>query len=412
VVQVVGVRVGIGSAVLAALLAAGARADVPLDPVGRVLEVPEPTPHRVWVSDFLLRRTTLVDADSGGFLGTLSAGTGVVAPHFSPDGNEVYLAETYYARATRGERVDVVTIYDARSLRPLHEIAIPPRRADDANWAADSALSDDGRFLAVFNLTPATSLSIVDLRERRFAGEIETPGCSLVYGAGPRRFLMICADGAALAVRVADDGSEAAKVRSGPFFDPDSDPVTEKAVRSGGRWWFVSFEGMVHPVDVSKDEIAFEDPWPLFGDGDRAESWRIGGAQHLAVHAASGRLYSLVHQGGKDTHKQAGTEVWVYDLERRERVQRIEVANPLTGFAARFLEIAGHGAGARLARWLLDVVLPHPGVDRIAVTRDEKPLLLAASGFPPTLSVHDARTGEYLRDVPEIGVAVSVLRTP
>jgi methylamine dehydrogenase heavy chain len=408
----VGVRVGIASGVLVALLGAAARADVPLDPVGRVLEVPEPTPHRVWVSDFLLRRTALVDADTGGFLGTLSAGSGIVAPHFSPDGNEIYLAETHYARGTRGERSDVVTVYDARSLRPTHEIPIPPRRADDANGAADSALSDDGRFLAVFNLTPATSLSIVDVRRRRFAGEIETPGCSLVYSAGPRRFLMICADGAGLAVTIGEDGRELSKVRGGPFFDPDADPVTEKAVRSGATWLFVSFEGNAHPVDVSGKEIAFADPWPLLDRDDRAEEWRIGGAQHLAAHSPTGRLYSLVHQGGRDTHKQGGTEVWVYDLAERRRIQRIEVRNPLAALMTGILDLRGESTTARVGRWLLDLVLPHSGVDRIAVTQDERPVLFAASGFPATLSVHDARTGEFLRDVPEIGIATSVLRTP
>jgi hypothetical protein len=51
-------------------------------------------------------------------------------------------------------------------------------------------------------------------------------------------------------------------------------------------------------------------------------------------------------------------------------------------------------------------------VDRIAVTRDERPLLIASTAFPATLSVHDARTGEFLRDVPEVGIAASVLRTP
>ena len=39
--------------------------------------------------------------------------------------------------------------------------------------------------------------------------------------------------------------------------------------------------------------------------------------QHLAVHQKSGRLYSLMHQGGPDTHKEPGTELWIYDLARR-----------------------------------------------------------------------------------------------
>jgi hypothetical protein len=212
-------------------------------------------------------------------------------------------------------------------------------------------------------------------------------------------------------VRVDDEGREVEKARSDPFFDPDSDPVTEKAVRSGDTWLFVSYEGMVHPVDVSGPALAFGEPWSLLADADRLASFRIGGAQHLAADG-SGRLYSLVHQGGRDTHKQAGTEVWVYDLASRTRVQRIEVRNPLTGFLAGMLELRGDGVFARFGRWLLDLLLPNPGVDRIAVTRDERPLLIASTAFPATLSVHDARTGEFLRDVPEVGIAASVLRTP
>jgi methylamine dehydrogenase heavy chain len=116
--------------------------------------------------------------------------------------------------------------------------------------------------------------------------------------------------------------------RAAAFFDPVSDPVTEKAVRHGDRWLFVSFEGTVHPVDVSGDEPRPEETWSLLAEEDRSDSWKIGGHQHLAVHRASGRLYSLMHQGGDDSHKDPGTELWVYDLATRKRVQRIELRHP------------------------------------------------------------------------------------
>ena len=116
------------------------------------------------------------------------------------DGREIYLAETFYTRGTRGERTDVVSIADAITLQSKGEVVIPPKRCEHTSWVAGSALSDDGRFLAVFNMNPATSLSIVDVAERRFVTEIDTPGCSLVYAAGPRRFLSLCADGTALVV--------------------------------------------------------------------------------------------------------------------------------------------------------------------------------------------------------------------
>jgi hypothetical protein len=113
-----------------------------------------------------------------------------------------------------------------------------------------------------------TSLSIVDVRERRFVTEVQTPGCSLVYTAGPRRFFMLCANGGALVVTVDDEGREQSVVRTPPFFDPNNDPVTEKAVRRGNEWLSGRSRGKIHPVDVSGSELRFGDKWSLVDDAD------------------------------------------------------------------------------------------------------------------------------------------------
>jgi methylamine dehydrogenase heavy chain len=404
---------------LVAWLAAGGIACAGVEPetVGIVRALPErPGPHWFWLSDVILHRTALFDADTGEMLGQISSGTAgvgfVVAPLFSPDHREIYLAETYYARGVRGERTDVVTVYDGTTLRPLAEIAIPPRRAEYFPGNAANALSDDGRFMAVFNLTPVTSLSVVDVQARRFITEVPTPGCSLVYGSGPRRFLMLCASGAALTVTLDDEGRAARVERSEPFFDPQKDPVTEKAVRRGNDWLFVSFAGIIHRVDVSGETPRFAETWSLVDDADRQASWRIGGGQHLAVHAASGRLYALMHQGGPDSHKEPGTEVWVYDLVARRRVQRIPVRNPLASFIGQQAALARRGTVGRFAGWLLEKVLPNPGVERILVTQDEHPVLVASASMPPTVTVHDAMTGAVVREVSEPGIAGSLLFAP
>jgi methylamine dehydrogenase heavy chain len=381
------------------------------EPAPRVVTLPaQPGPHWFWLSDVILHRTALFDADSASLLGTISSGSGgvgfVISPLFSPDHREIYLAETYYARGVRGERTDVVTVYDAATLQPVAEIGIPPKRAEYFPGVAANALSDDGRFMAVFNLTPSQSLSIIDVKARRFVAEIPTPGCSLVYAAGARRFLMLCADGTALRVGIDDEGQAHGVDRSASFFDPQKDPITEKAVRRNQEWLFVSFDGIVHPVDVSADMPRFGETWSLFTDTDRHASWRIGGAQHLAVHAASGRLYSLVHQGGADSHKNAGTEIWVYDLATRQRVQRIPALNPLASFVHQQARLG------RFSTWLLHRVLPNPGIDRIIVTQDEHPVLLAAGQLPPTVTVHDAKTGEVLHEVEEVGIGGSLLAAP
>jgi methylamine dehydrogenase heavy chain len=391
----------------------GARAQQHADPLGAVLVLPpQPGPHWVWVSDLVLQRTALFDGDTGGMLGMLSAGSGIVAPAFAPDHHEIYVPETYYARGTRGERTDVVTVYDASSLLPAAEIALPPKRANYASGVASNAISDDGRFLAVFNLTPGTSLSIVDVQRRSVTAEIATPGCSLVYAAGPRQFLMLCGDGAALAVSIDDAGQEKSKQRTPPFFDPNADPVMDKAARAGARLLFVSFAGIVHPVDVSGPAPRFAEPWSLVGEADARATWKIGGTQPLTAHAATGRLFTLMHEGGRDTHKQAGTEIWVFDLETHQRLQRIGVKSPLAAFLRGPLGLGEAHWTGRLATWLLYALLPNPGVDRILVTQDAAPVLLTASNFPSTLAVHDATSGAFLRDVAEVGIAGGLIAAP
>lgn len=397
---------------LALALAAGAAAppaaaELPSEPVGRVAEAPPPSPHHVWVADLVLRRTALLDGDSGRFLGMLSTGLGPIAPLFAQARGEIYLPETFYARGTRGERTDVVTVYGVTSLAPLAEITIPPRRADVVHATALATLLDDGRFLALYNYTPATSVTIVDVEERRFAGEIATPGCSLVYGAGPRRFFTICGDGSLLQVSLDERGAEQARVRTGKGFDPVADPVTEKAVRRGDEWLFATFEGEVLPVDVSGEAPRFGERWSLLDEAARTASWRIGGNRHLAVHEASGRLYALVHQGGPDGHKEPGTAIWVYDLARRARVQEIALRNLVAAFLVQQM-----GSRSSALLWLLERLVPDAGVDSIAVSQDAEPLLFGVSQQAGTIGVWDARSGTFLRHLENVGLAPGALQAP
>jgi len=403
----------VSSLAIAALTATIVVAEGPAEPVGKVLMLPDsPGRHWFWLSDIVLHRTALFDGDSGALLGTITSGTPgvgfVILPLFGPARREIYLAESYYSRGVRGERTDVVTVYDGTTLQPLDEIVIPPKRAEYFPGNAANALSDDGRFVAIFNLTPVQSLSIVDVVARRFIAEVPTPGCSLVYAAGPRRFIMLCADGSALVVDLDEEGRASRVERMAPFFDAQKDPVTEKAVRLGGEWLFVSFGGVVHPLDTAASPPRPGETWSLFDDDDRSGSWRIGGGQHLALHAPSSRLYALVHQGGPDTHKDAGTEVWVYDVASRRRTQRISMLSPLASFVRQQARLGQDG----MAAWFLQRMLPNLGVDRIVVTQDDRPLLVAAAQLPPTVTVHDATTGAVVREIEEVGLGSSLLTVP
>jgi methylamine dehydrogenase heavy chain len=182
--------------------------------------------------------------------------------------------------------------------------------------------------------------------------------------------------------------------------------VMEKGVRHANLWLFPSFEGQVHPIDVTGAELVFGESWSLVTDADRAENWRIGGMQPLALHGESGRLYALMHQGGKETHKQPGTEIWVYALAKHERLARFALRNPTAAFV---LEQAKAEPGGALD-WMLERMLPNNGAERIAVTPGESPQLFAATQFPPTLAIYDADTGVHERDVPESGIATNLLQ--
>ena len=404
----------VGAAIAAIGLGPGASADVPIEVTGRVESLAPLGSHHVVVADLLLRRSGIVDLDSGAFLGMFSTGYLAKGGVFPSGGDEFFVPETFYSRGSRGERTDVVTIYDGATLAAVGEVLIPPKRALNVLSEGNATALDGGRFVVVHNMTPATSVSVVDTLARTFVAEIPIPGCALVYAAGPRSFFSLCADGSLLTVTLDENGRRQDLRRSEPFFDPEGDPITEKGVRTGDTWIFASFEGFAVPIDVSGGEPRPGTRWPLFDEADRAASWRVGGTQHLAVHAGLGRLYSLVHQGGSDSHKEPGTELWVYDLAKGERVQRIELEHPgyeLLGEPIAFSEDWTWPLG-RIADWLIYRVAPHPGISNVVVTAGPDPLIATGSSIGGSLAVYDAESGAFLRRVTSGNFTVTRLQAP
>ena len=341
----------------------------------------KPGPHWIWVNDVVFHhmadgKAFLVDGDTGTMRGMLSTGfgfNGVVVPR---NRSVILSPEVYFSRGTRGERTDVVTLYDPRKLAPVVEIGIPPKRASHMPMTANAALTDDDRFLVIYNYTPAQTASIVDVKARKFVGEIDLAGCALVYPTGPRSFFSLCGDGTALTVRLDDAGKAASKARTAKLFDPIKDPVTEKAARGGDTWYFVSFSGDVVPLQAVEGSIKVGARWSLLDAADRKASWRPGGMQHLSIHAASGRLYSLMHVGGDYSHKDPGTEIWVYDLAARKRQSRIALEGPATS---------------------------------IAITQDANAVLFAIFIGAQKVDVYNPKTGKLLRSIGEIGFSPTTL---
>ncbi len=240
---------------------------------------------------------------------------------------EFYIVETYRSRGTRGERTDVLTIYDKTTLAPAGEVVIPPKRVSGMPTLYHLQLVDDEKIAVVYNFTPATSVSVVDVVNREFLNEIPIPGCSLVYPMAGRAFASLCTDGTMIGVQIGDGGMQASMSKTEVFFDANNDPIMEKAAIIDGIAYFPTFLGRVIPVDLNGSEPVVGEEWSLLGDGD--EGWRPGGIQVTGVDDA-GRMYVMMHPDGYEgSHKDPGTEVWVYDIDAKQRVQRIELQLPV-----------------------------------------------------------------------------------
>ncbi|OGT79220.1 MAG: hypothetical protein A3H91_09600 [Gammaproteobacteria bacterium RIFCSPLOWO2_02_FULL_61_13] len=378
-----------GACIFAASVA-GAGESVPdllhrQDSVGKVEQLAEsPGAHWVWVLDANLSsmpdgRAWLFDADSGRSMGSLNTGYSFVAFALPRAYHEIYSAETYYSRHTRGVRTDVVSVYDPNTLSPRAEIALPPKRASTIPRLNDSALTDDGRFMAVFNLTPATSLSIVDTRTRKFVGEIGIPGCSLAFPAGARTLFSLCFNGGALVTELNPDGSLSSQSRVEKLFDAEGDFIADNGARFGNAWLFPSLYGNLYPLEFTGKTIKAGKVWSLVTKKERRENWRISGYQGSAVHVATGRLFVLMHQGAPDTYKDPGTEVWVYDI----------------------------GSGKRLWR----IALEHATV-AIGVSQDADAVLVGLDMLSSHLDVYTAVDGRHLRSIGEVGVTPALVQFP
>jgi methylamine dehydrogenase heavy chain len=382
------------------LLAAIVRADLPVEKLGQVESLPEPfSSNWFWASDPVLERAALVDFSVNRVLGGIDGGWGITVPLF-PRNNplEFYVPETHYSRGSRGERTDLITVYESRTLKPTAEIIIPAKRAQNSLPSANATLTDDEQFLAVFNMTPAQSISIVDVKNRRFVEEIPTPGCSLTYAAGIRRIMMICGDGALLFVSLKEDGSLQDKQRTETFFDPQKDPLTEKGIRVAQTWYFVSFEGYLYSINVGDNlddtSAMFSKPWSLISEDERNEHWRIGGRQFFAIHNASQELYVLMHKGDVDTHKTGGTHLWKFDLATQEKISEHKLVSPGFTFSGvptefgtdwiwPFSELYNVLSGFSFQE-------PHARPDAIVITQDEDPTLILGGQFSGMVAIYAA----------------------
>jgi len=317
------------------VLTAQALAELPAEDMG-VASMPPPSPHRAYILDDVFGvsgKVLVVDADAKRFLGMVS--TGFTAPStLSRDGRLLLTADLYRSRGTRGTRTDVLTAHDTQTLAPVWEVEIPAKRAMLLTQRYSLATSSDDRFVYIYNFTPATSVSVVDLQNRRFIGEIVIPGCVLNFPVGARRFASLCGDGSLQVIRLDDNGQEISRTRS-KFFDPDGERLNERAARVGDVYYFTTTTGTVRGVDFSGETPKFLPAWSMADAQEQAAGWAPGGWQLIAVAPKLNRLYALMH----DAHEPAkwedpSTTIWVFDLAKRRKIGTLEAPAPVWSITA------------------------------------------------------------------------------
>ena len=242
---------------------------------------------------------------------------------------EIYVAETFYSRLTRGTRTDVITIYDRGTLAAKDEIILPGgKRGQFVSTKNSFKLTNDEKWALVFNFTPASSVTVVDIAGRKILGDIDLPGCSMVYPVGPRGFATMCADGTMTTLDLAADGTVAASRTSKAFNDIDKDAMFMMPAMVGSTAWFVTFAGNVQGVDLAGPTATPRAKFALGAADGAVTHWRPGGWQVVTADAA-GLLYVLMNPAGKEgSHKDGGTEVWVVDPVKQQRLRRIKLESP------------------------------------------------------------------------------------
>ena len=364
-------------AVLLLSFAYSVTAELPNDELGKVQTLPVPYPddwvivHDIAFDHMSMGRFMVLDTNGGNikdyFKGTFDGGF-IAAFARARHKQEMYVLEHYYDRGTRGNRTDVLTIYDNATLTPIDEIILSDPKLKRAEILVSKfviSLLDNERFLLFYSFTPATFITVVDLEKRAVVNGVALPTCAGIYPTGPRGFSSLCGNGSMVSYQLDENGQVIEQGKIEPFFDVDEDALFERPAIIGGTGYFPSFSGKVQEIDLTGATAGLGEQWSLINEEDRQQNWRPGGAW-LAATDSTGRLYVLMHDnGGEGTHDNPGTEIWVFDTAAKERVQRIPLALPAIAFD---------------------------------ITQGEQPRIVTTN-IEMKLEVYDARSGEHLNTI-------------
>lgn len=315
------------------------RAELPPEPIPNVMSLAVPYPdsyavvHDFAFSGLIDSKFSLVDTRTQRFKGMMSAGQ-FATLDWSMQRRKFYVGETIHTRGSRGTRQDLITVYDFENLSVVKEIELPPRRMNVVVNESATAITPDDRFLLVFNLNPATSVTVVDLEQEAVVNEIQMPGCTLIYPQASGGYFSLCGNGGLMSIGMDAQGRETSRWSSPVFNDIDADPLSEKAALIGGVWYFITYAGEVQPVDTSVGEPAIMPRWWLTTEAEREANWRPAGWHGKAAHAQGMLWVAMSPDGYNGSHKDPAAEVWLFDVKSQQRKARIALKVPALSIAA------------------------------------------------------------------------------
>ena len=307
-------------------------AEVPVDVMPKSLSLPEQYPdswlfaHDVNYYTMEIGKYIVLDlaATSHQYKGVFQGakGAGFVE---SKQRSELYVAETVYARGSHGKRTDVLTIYEKRHLTPIAEVILPgEKRALMVPHKGMMQLTRDEKFALVFNFTPASSVTVVDMDKREVVNEVPIPGCTLIYPSGQRGFSTLCGNGSLASYTFDPNGQVTNENISRVFNDIDNNVLHMTPTYIDGIAYFSTELGQIQAIDMSKDIPFIAPAWSLVSEKDDGV-WQTSRGQSIASDP-SGKLFVLMHKVDASGQQQAGTtEVWVFDVKNQRRLSRISL---------------------------------------------------------------------------------------
>ncbi|MBT2187285.1 amine dehydrogenase large subunit [Sphingobium nicotianae] len=324
----------LSSLTILALMTASSAVRAQEGETSEVSKMEPPKPEWVFVrGGFGSEGTSIYDTKTGKMKGMVNTSASSDMA-LDPTGKFYYVSETIWTKGNRGTRQDMVAVYDAIDLKLQADINIPDRLLVGER-KQNFIISDDGKWGFVYNMSPASSVNVVDLTKRKFVKAIELPGCAALMPNPAVGFSALCSDGSLATVTVG--GAKPVITHSAPFFSATGDPIFENFQYDKAKQQTVmmSYTGLIYTATLGATPTVAQ-PYSIqaaagYAAADTkplAVDWYPGGRQPMALHRPSGELYVLMHMGEYWSHKAAGEEIWVLDTTSRKVVRRFPLKIP------------------------------------------------------------------------------------